>query len=304
MNMLLSIAGFIIKVQSECVTDITFEEGYAPFFVPQAQDYSGKPDVVINAIEVIPKDLLIKDNLLFEAKNQQSDFFSIYQQGTSYKIIIYDQSQRDGLPLNINKVQQVALLNNELNEWKVYCNRDDDNKFNPLLYPFGPLVLYYLTVKSDAIMLHSSGVFDGVKGRIFTGFSGSGKTTMAYLWQKAKNKIINDDRLIIRRNPSLQGKKNTAFTMYNTPMYYVDIPKEAPLHSIYMIHHSAENTINKLDGAIAVSRVMAHCIQHGYNNNFIQHHIEFLSQLCNNISVYDVGFKPDSSIVDLIRING
>lgn len=282
--MVLSIAGFKIKLQSESISDITFEEGYAPFFV---SDYPGKPDVTIKAINGIPKDLLKKNHLLFEVKNQQLDFFSIYQQGTSYKLIIYDQQ-------NINIVQQVAILNSELNEWKVYCNQDDNNKINPLLYPLGPLVLYYLTVKFDAIMLHSSGVFDNDKGRIFSGFSGVGKSTMAGLWQKAGNKIINDDRLIIRKN-------NNGYTMHNTPMFYVDIPKEAPVHSISLIHHSAENTIKKLNGAIAVSRIMACCIQHGYNNNFIQHHLEFLSQLCNNISVYDVGFKPDISIVDFIR---
>ena len=280
---IICVADFKIKIQSEDVADIIFEEGYAPFFV---SDYSGKPDVTINAIKGIPKDLLVKDNLLFEAKNQQLDFFSIYQQGTSYKLIIYDQQ-------NINTVQQVAVLNNELNEWKIYCNQDDNNKINPLLYPLGPLVLYYLTVKFDAIMLHASGVFDGTQGRLFSGFSGVGKSTMAGLWQKAGSKIINDDRLIIRKN-------NNGYTMHNTPMFYVDIPKEAPLHSIYLVHHSAENTIKKLNGAIAVSRIMAHCIQHGYNNNFIQHHLEFLSQLCNNISVYDVGFKPDISIVDFI----
>ena len=58
----LYIAGFKIKVQSENIADITFEEGYAPFF---ASDYTGSPDVIINAINDIPKDLLIKNNLLF-----------------------------------------------------------------------------------------------------------------------------------------------------------------------------------------------------------------------------------------------
>jgi hypothetical protein len=290
-SLFLSIAGFKIKVQSESIADIALEEGYAPFFV---SDYSYKPDVIINAIKGIPNDLLKKEHLLFEAKNQQLIFFSIYQLGAFYKVITYDQSHRDEFPQSINIVQQVAILNNELNEWKIYCNQDANNKINPLLYPLGPLVLYYITVKFDAIMLHSSGVFDGAQGRLFSGFSGVGKSTMAGLWQKAGSKIINDDRLIIRKN-------NNGYTMHNTPMFYIDIPKEAPLNSIFLIHHSAENTINKLNGAMAVSRIMAHCIQHGYNNNFIQHHLEFLSQLCNNISVYDVGFKPDISIVDFIK---
>ncbi|NTW32561.1 MAG: hypothetical protein HGB12_08060 [Bacteroidetes bacterium] len=280
----LSIAGFVIKLQSESSAELTLEEGYSPFII---SDYTDKPDVIINAINGIPNYLLEKNNLLFEAKNEEQNFFSIYRQDTSYKIIIFDQK-------NINEVQQIAILNNELTEWKVYCKEDYTNKITPLLYPLGPIVMYYLTVKFDAIMLHASGVFDNETGRIFSGFSGVGKSTMSAIWQKTGSKIINDDRLIIRKN-------NKGYTMHNTPMFYVDIPKVAPLNSIYLIHHSAENTIKKLNGALAVSRIMAHCIQHGYNNNFIQHHLEFLSHLCNNISVYDVGFKPDISIVNFIK---
>jgi hypothetical protein len=89
--------------------------------------------------------------------------------------------------------------------------------------------------------------------------------------------------------------------MHNTPMYYVDIPKEKPLHSIYLICHSRENIINKLSGATAVSRLMAYCIQHGYNSIILQHHLEFLTQLCSKVSIYEVGFKPDTEIVDLIK---
>jgi hypothetical protein len=282
----LSIAEFKIKVQSENMADIAFEEAYPPYF---SSDYSGETDLVIKAIEGIPHDLLTTDNFLFEAKNLDQHFFSIYQRGDSYKLIIYNQQQPD-------LVQQVAVLNNQLNEWEVYCNQSVEQKIIPLQYPFGPLMLYYLTVKFDAIMLHSSGVSDKEKGRVFTGFSGVGKSTMAGLWQKAGCEIINDDRLIIR-------KVNDAYKIYNTPMFYVDAPKEAALHSISLIHHAAENSLNKLNGAYAVSRVMAHCIQHSYSNNFIHHHLEFLSQLCANISVYEVGFKPDNKIVDFIKEN-
>ncbi|MGD0711634.1 MAG: hypothetical protein ABR968_10710 [Bacteroidales bacterium] len=282
----LSIAGFKIKMQSENIAGIAFEEGYPPFFISY---HSYKPDVIICAFNGIPNDLLTKNDLLFEAKNQQQDFFSIYRQGDSYKFIIYDQQ-------DMKIVQQVAILNNALTEWIVYCNADSNGKINPLLYPLGPLVLYYLTVKSDAIMLHASGVFDNEKGRIFSGFSGAGKSTMAGLWQKSGSLIINDDRLIIKKNKE-------AYTMHNTPMPYADIPKEAPLHSVYLIRHAAENTIKKINGAMAVSGIMAYCIQHGYNNDFIQHHLEFLSHLCEHISVFDVGFKPDIEIVDFISLN-
>jgi hypothetical protein len=281
----LSIAGFKIKVQSLSNAEIVFEESYPPFFISK---YSGKPDVIIKAFNTIPNELLTKNDLLFEAKNQQQNFFSIYQQGTSYKFIIYDQQ-------NVKTVQQVAILNNGLNEWEVYSNESGNARINPLLYPLGPIVLYYLTVKSDAIMIHASGIYDNnTRGLVFSGFSGSGKSTMAGLWQKYGSIIINDDRLIIR-------KENESYNIYNTPMLYADMPKTAPLQSMYIIHHAVDNNIKRLSGAIAVSGLMAHCIQHSYNINFIQHHLEFISQLCDQVPVYDVGFIPDIKIVDFIK---
>ena len=51
--------------------------------------------------------------------------------------------------------------------------------------------------------------------------------------------IINDDRLIIR-------KKNNSYSIYNTPMNYIDVPKEKNLDAIYLIKHARENTIKKI----------------------------------------------------------
>jgi hypothetical protein len=280
----LSVAGFIIQVKSDDPTEIIFEEGYSAF---THEDPTVKCDVNIIAHPGIPKELSEKKNLLFEAKNHDQDFFSIHRYDGAFKFIIYDQR-------NINIIQQIAILNADYSQWDVYIEPDDNGKIDPLRYPLGPLILYYLTVRFDAIMLHSSGIFDGMKGRIFSGFSGVGKSTMAGLWQQAGSLVINDDRLIIR-------EKQGGFFMHNTPMYYVDIPKEKPLHSIYLISHSKENTIIKLSGATAVSRLMAYCIQHGYSSDILQHHLDFLTRLCAKVRVYDVGFKPDNQIVDLIK---
>ena len=135
----LSIAGFIIKVQSENIAGITFEEGYPPFFI---SNHSVKPDVIIYAYNGIPNDLLTKNDLLFEAKNQQQNFFSIYRHSTSYKLIIYDQQ-------DMNSVQQVAILNKNLNEWEVYCNKDSDGKIQSPFIPTwsNSAVLFYCKIR-------------------------------------------------------------------------------------------------------------------------------------------------------------
>jgi hypothetical protein len=279
----IAVAGFTIRIQSENVENIALEDGYIPFIKSK---FSENQDVLIHSNAGIPSALLTPSKIIFEAKNESQLFFSISEYNDDYKFIIYNQqSQKD--------IQQVAILKRDLSVWTVYSANAVDPVY-PLLYPLGALVLYYLTVKYDAIMIHASGVFDGLKGRIFTGFSGVGKSTMAGLWMNKGNLIINDDRLIIR-------KENDAYFMHNTPMFYSDQPKKKQLHSVNLIRHAKLNSLHQISGVQAVSRIMAFCIQHSYNAEYLEHHLDFISGLCNHIKVYEVGFLPDDSITDFIK---
>ena len=42
-------------------------------------------------------------------------------------------------------------------------------------------MMHYITLKTNAVMMHASCAYDGVKARIFTGFSGAGKSTLTNL---------------------------------------------------------------------------------------------------------------------------
>jgi len=279
----ISVSGFNIRLQSESIGNIALEEGYIPFINDTPSD---KCDVIIKSVAGISSELLIPGKVIFEAKNESQLFFSISQYANDYKFSIYSQEKPD-------EIQQIAILKKDLSSWTVYSANTVQPVY-PLLYPLGALVLYYLTVKYDAVMIHASGVFDGNKGRIFTGFSGVGKSTMAGLWMNKGNLIVNDDRLIIR-------KEKDGYFMHNTPMFYRDQPKKTRLHSINLIRHAKENSIHQISGAQAVSKVMAFCIQHSYNASVLEHHLDFISGLCNHIKVFEVGFTPDEKIIDFIK---
>ena len=285
----LSIAGYKILLKWDDSEPIIFDEAYKAF---EINNPSGEYDVEIRVITpFIPMVLQVKYPLLFEAADANQKYFSVFLLEDCYKFEVYK-------PLSKELIQQVAFLRNDLEEWNIYTyslHRGDP--IYPLEYPMGPLIFYYLTVKYPAAMMHASGVFDGEKGRLFTGFSGSGKSTMSSLWQNAGSKVVNDDRLIIR-------KEGGQYFMYNTPMIYVDAPKKEPLDAIYIIEHSSENRLEKLSGAAAVTAVMAFCIQHSYNPEFIVHHLDFVSELCAELPVYRLGFKSDASVVDFIKEHG
>lgn len=283
-----STAGFKIKLQSEHPELIALDQGFLPFVIPED---SNNVDIIIQVDKNPPISEINEDHLIFEASQEKLKFFSICKTKTdSLKFIVYDQGPE-------NKIQQIAFLDKDFLKWRVFCLQDElSANFFPLKYPFGPLVLYYLTLKHDAIIIHASGIYDGERGRLFTGFSGRGKSTMAKLWQQTGSQVINDDRLIIRF-------ENGELFMYNTPMFYPDIPKKTILNSIHIISHAKENEIKRITGASAASKVLAFCIQHNYKLSNIEQHLSVISKICEKIPVFEVGFKPDLNIVEHIKNN-
>lgn len=278
----LNIADFSLKLFSE--SDIDLEEGYLPF-VSNIENH----DITIECLSYSHSPVFENENLVFEAANEFQKFYAIYKSGTDLGFVIYNQQ-------NINEIQQTAILSENFKHWRIFSKPDEKGNLNPLRYPMGPIIMQYLTVKSEAVMIHASCVFDGEKGRIFTGFSGAGKSTISQIWSEAGNQVINDDRLIIR-------KTDTGYFVYNTPMYYQDIPKKAPLNSIFLISHFSENKIKKLTGALAVSKVLAFCIQNNFDRFFIQNNLDFLTALSTQVAVYELGFVPNSSVVDYVLLN-
>ena len=165
----------------------------------------------------------------------------------------------------------------------------------PFFQPLGPLMLSYITHSHNGILIHASGVTDGQKGYVFSAVSGTGKSTMARLWQKQGAKIINDDRLIL-----IPREENVMMT--NTPMpYYQDVYKESNVNAIFLLKQSKTNYIEKLTGASAIARLMANCIQFLYNKKMVGQHLKSITGIVERCPVYELGFKPTTEITDIIR---
>jgi hypothetical protein len=167
--------------------------------------------------------------------------------------------------------------------------------FDPFFHPLGVLLFVYLAHYKGGIMIHASGVKDGESGYLFTGLSGIGKSTMAGIWKKCGGEVINDDRLIL--TPTSLG-----FTMHNTPMpYYSDKDRRATLTRIFLLKQSPENYCQQLTGSTALVRLLANCIQHFHTDAMVKSHLLILEQLITLVPVYELGFKPDEDVVELIR---
>jgi hypothetical protein len=219
----------------------------------------------------------------------KANFWSIWKNNSD----LYMKSVFPLCPDERKAVLQFALDKKEWNLW-IDCKVKE---VDPLEYPLDGLILYYLTVIKGDILIHASAVNYNGTGYLFSGVSGRGKTTMARIWESCGAKVIHDDRLVIRK---IKG----VYMMLNTPVYNNDVPQDSVLNKLYIIEHGSSNTIVPLKGAVAVSLVMANCIQHNWGNEIIAKLLDSVSSLCETVPVMKLHFVPDSSIVDLILKNG
>ncbi len=174
-------------------------------------------------------------------------------------------------------------------------NDSNEISFDPFFQPLGSILLHYLIQNKQGIMIHASGVKDSNRGYVFTAVSGTGKSTMAGLWQKTGAQVINDDRLILI-------PKGEKVIMTNTPMpYYQDVDKDSPVTAVFLIKQSSENYLKPVMGAAGVAGLMANCIQFLYNKEMVQQHLEAITAIAGKCPVYELGFKPTTEITEIIR---
>ncbi len=190
----------------------------------------------------------------------------------------------------------ICYINKKEHTVDVQIKHSDSISYSldPFFHPLGILLLQYLVHYYKGFVIHASTVSYKGKGYLFSAVSGTGKSTMAGLWQKYGATIINDDRLIIMST-------NDGFRAFNTPMpYYQDKNKEVQLHKLFLIKQSPDNYLKKLPVLKGALGLMGNCMQFQYNESQVQNRLNTLLALTESCGVYECGFKPDTDIIELI----
>lgn len=215
-------------------------------------------------------------------------FWEVFQNEKHKYFIIFEKENK--------KPIAKANFNQTANNWDLQLQSDYYHNSNNIFpYPSFHLILYYFLESQNCLMMHASGVFKNKeRAYLFSGFSGAGKSTISRIFAENDYEIINDDRLILR-------KIGSKWTIYNSPMFYQEKPQSASLSSIFLIAHGQQNQIHQLNGASALASVLSFCLQHNYNPKIIQKNISLITDLLLNVSVYQLAFLPESSIVNFIE---
>lgn len=275
----LSVGGFVFDISAQVPLQI--EEGYLPFLCE-----GQTPDVQIRCYAGAPENF-VKPDFQYQAQAPEGMLWEVNQGPEKTCILVYN-------PENLSQLQQIAYWSEKERSWDIYVLLAEGDGINPLAYPLGPLIWYFLSTIEDVLMIHGSAVILDGQTRVFSGFSGVGKSTMAHLWaDKRHATIINDDRLILR-------KEQDAWYVYNTPMFYAAAPQKGKLHTLFFPYHAPANKLELLGGVAALSKLLAHTIHHGHNKAHVQHHMETATSLIGQIPCHKIGVVPTEAVIDYI----
>ncbi len=169
----------------------------------------------------------------------------------------------------------------------------------PLAYPMGELLLTNLLGTGYGILLHSCALIDHGNGIVFSGVGGAGKSTTSRLWNNLDSvKILNDDRSVIQK---IDGE----FRLFGTPWHGQGgfaLAKDIPLQKIFILKHAVKNQAMRLAPAQALAQLLVRTFAPLWSAPAMSFTLQFLDELCQAIPCYELGFVPDQSAVEYVRL--
>lgn len=257
-----------------------------------------KPDIELEVIisNSNPAKLKREKRLFFTLHPEdQERSWSIYKAGRDFIIRSYLKGKR-----------QDAILNRSFSKGIVYIfTRKTRVKSWPLeiiIYDILQIILINYLVKHKGFFLHSMAVKDtDNSGLIFIGKSGSGKTTMARIWDKySKAKVLNDDRVIVRNF-------NGRFYIYGTPWhgdfadYLRSLPYRARLDKLFFIVQNKTNLLENLSEKETNAFLYQNIFFTFWDKTGLRQALDLGKELSRSVPAYRLGFKDEKCIIGFVR---
>lgn len=150
---------------------------------------------------------------------------------------------------------------------------------------------YNAVLQHGGIVLHSSCVEKDGQAYLFSAKSGTGKSTHTHLWlsEIPDTRIINDDKpLLVRRG----GK----FCACGTPFSGKtdeNINESVPVRAIIFLHRSEENTVKRMNPALAVPLFIAQTIN-PHIKEYANEMLERTDEILTEIPVFSLGCNKEA----------
>lgn len=155
----------------------------------------------------------------------------------------------------------------------------------------------FLVVNSDGFLLHSSSVKIENKGYVFTGASGSGKSTIATL--KDNISVLSDEIVAIRK---VKGRYYTFGTPFMSKFVFGGLNDKAGIESIFFLHKSKNNYKKPMKAVTAIKKLLPNILFFGVDRELHSKLLHLVEDLVNNVKFYDLYFtKEQGKVYDIIE---
>jgi hypothetical protein len=158
-----------------------------------------------------------------------------------------------------------------------------------------------MLAREGGLLLHAAGVVTERDGWIFTGDSGTGKSTIARWFTASGATVLNDERIILRK---VEGQ----FRVWGTPWVGTDgigRNQSAQLTRLHCIRHGIDRHRMRPLSSLEISqRVLRQSFFPHWDRTAVAGTLAFLSDLINHVECVDLEFVKDSDIVDYLKTSG
>jgi len=287
MNTVIADTNFIASTADAPLLIEPQTKAYAPFITDKALRGPGSfmIDVVLK-IEDFPS--LEGLSEIFEGKGS----WSMFKKADEYYLVL-NPTLPDG-------PECIARFGPHFDKVIVYCGKTDLVEIegkkmvrNPIAYPLDQLLLMYALAHRKGALIHASGVDFRGRGYMFTGRSGTGKSTLSRTFASEGYNVLSDDRIVAR---SIDGE----FKMFGTPWSGeagIAQNKALPLCGIFFISHGTENVIRKITPTEAVERLMPVTSIPWYDKTAMVAILSFCEEVVSHTPTYEFSFRPEIEAV-------
>ncbi len=158
---------------------------------------------------------------------------------------------------------------------------------------------YYILLKHNGLVFHSSALDYNNNAILFSGPSGSGKSTHTSLWKKYykdSTRIINDD------TPALRIIDNQ-FYVFGTPWSGSTAINQncvAPLRAIVFIEQNSDNAIRKLSGGQAFTRLLNET-RKSVMPELLELSLDFIGKMVREVPIYQLSCNVSEEAVRMVK---
>ena len=168
-----------------------------------------------------------------------------------------------------------------------------DKNFFPYLTSLLRTLTMYMLFEENGLIVHGAGIdIDGC-GIIFSGKSGSGKSTISTVLNRENgHAVLSDERIVVH----CDGRE---YSMSGTPWHSdaeFALNKSVKLSAICFIHHGATSRVEPIDAKAALARLIPVATIPWYDSALIQPMLDFCGKIVADIPVYDFWVKPDAAV--------